>query len=274
MIEAASWSRFKSNWLEVTRDVVGRSHKFEFEGRHVEVKLPPEEHADRGNSYDETIGCFSWKRRHGKDIPQSFHIFKVDLTIDLENTIQVRRELLELPPKQMKFVTQNKKLLFDNIVCEHEILANRAFDYWIRVVRWKAGWWRIGQPEVGDQRSGWGTYLIEKQSNHRFWTGTVRLVAQLPHVVTTDEWDEVQQAASEGSSPPLWFEFLYDAQHKLDIGDSSGCILSLAIACESMFRHVLNKQVPTAENADRRLFDTLSEINIRAIFRKITKFKF
>ena len=128
----------------------------------------------------------------------------------------------------------------------------------------------IGQPAfIGHARS---IYLIEKQSRHRFWAGPIRLVGQLLHIVTTAEWEATQHAVSDRRYPPIWFEFLFDAEHKFHTGDHSGCILSLAIACESMFRHVLNNQVPTTERPDPRLFDTLSEVNIRAIFRNITRF--
>ena len=272
-IQAVSWSRFRSNWLAVSREVVGRSHKFEFEERHIEIKLPREEHANLGKGYDETIRCFEWTGGNGKN-PLNFDIFKVDVIIELQKPIQIPRKLLELPPTQRRLTSHRKGDLFDTIVSNHEELANKAFEYWIRIVRWKAGWWRIGQPEVGDHRSGWSTHLMEKQSRHRFWSGPVRIVAQLPHVLNTAEWNSIQQAVTDSRFPPIWIEFLYDSQHKLDIGDNSGCILSLAIACESIFRHLFNQQIPMPERAEERLFTALSEINIRAICRNITKFEF
>ncbi len=58
------------------------------------------------------------------------------------------------------------------------------------------------------------------------------------------------------------------------MGDKSGCILSLAIACESIFRHAVYNQFPDVTHVDERLIDTFNEINIRAIFRNITKFRF
>ena len=83
------------------------------------------------------------------------------------------------------------------------------------------------------------------------------------------------------TSPPtrfslysIVFAHVVDAQHKLEMGDKSGCILSLAIACESIFRHAVYNQFPDVTHVDERLIDTFNEINIRAIFRNITKFRF
>ncbi len=273
-IEAASWNRFNSDWLAVTREVLGRKHRFNFEGRHVEVCLPQEEHADRGKGYDEVAECIRWKKQNGKDIPENFHIFKVDLTIDLEKPIEVRKALLEFAPVRRELITETKAKLFDKIIEEHESLALKAFDYWIRVVRWKIGFWLIGQPEIQTPRSGWGTYLIEKDGGKRFWAGSHEFTIRFTKAVTIEEWDVIQEALSERREPPIWIEFLFDAQHKLEMGDKSGCILSLAIACESIFRHAVYNQFPDVKHVDERLIDTFNEINIRAIFRNITKFRF
>ncbi len=107
-IEAASWSRSTTNSLAVTRDVLGRSHQFEFEGRQVEVHLPCEEHAYRGKEFDETVSCVSWIHKNGERIPEGFAIYKVDLTIYLEKPVQVRKKMLEISPTRRNLTTQKK----------------------------------------------------------------------------------------------------------------------------------------------------------------------
>ena len=63
-VQIASWNRFKSEGLAVAPDVLGRTHHFDFEGKGVEVRLPGEEHLNRGEGYDTLVACTTWLKGH------------------------------------------------------------------------------------------------------------------------------------------------------------------------------------------------------------------
>jgi hypothetical protein len=270
-VKIASWNRFKSEGLAVAPDVLGRTHHFDFEGKRVEVRLPREEHLNRGEGYDTIVECTAWFKGH---IPAYFHILRVDMLIDVSEEIELEEELLKHSPRREHLTSPSRMKLLDNTVEEHKSLALRAFDYWIRVVRWKNDFWRIGQPEVYGYQSGWGTYLLVKGEENRFWTTGHTISVPRTKALTAEVWGLVQTALQEEVRPPTWFEFLYDAHQELEVGDKTGCILSLAIASETMFRRILEKQVPDTEKIDPEFMEAMSRMNVRTVMAHITKFSF
>jgi hypothetical protein len=270
-VKIASWNRFKSEGLAIAPDLLGRTHHFDFEGRRVEVRLPREEHLNRGEGYDTLVECTTWFKGH---IPAYFHILRVDVLIDVSHEVELEEELLKHPPRREHLTTPSRAKFLDSTVEEHQSLAFRAFDYWIRVVRWKNDFWRIGQPEVYGYQSGWGTYLLVKGEEKHFWATGHTVPVPRTKAVAAEVWEAVQTALHEGLRPPTWFEFLYDAHQELEVGDKTGCILSLAIASETMFRRILEKQVPPAEKIDPEFIETIAEMNVRTVMRHIKKFSF
>lgn len=273
-IEATSWNRFHTRDLSVEREVMGRVHEFQFEGRNVRVSVPSEEQADRDRKYEALASCVRMRRDEGKEIPTGYRVHKVDVSIDLEHGVVIRKELLERPPNRKELIPEGKQRYFEETCSQLDHIAHRAFDYWIRVVRWKAGFWEIGQPEVRGASSGGGAYLANKNGGQRFWAGTVYFRAPFGRLIAADIWSLVQEALATGAEPPIWLEYLFDAQQKHETGDQSGCVLSLAIACESMLRHIVNEQVPDRQKADPKLWDVINEVNIRGLMRHITGFDF
>lgn len=273
-IRAASWNRFVSTSLAVSPEAMGSEHRFRFRDRTVSVHVPDVGMADRGDGFDNVAECRHWKTVNGKQIPLSYDVYKIDLYVDLLEPINIPPIMLQSSPKQDHLISKTVAEQFEYICTEHEQLAYMAFEYWIRVLRWKSQYWRIGQPEVIGRKSGWGTYLVSKRSKKRFWIGVRKIIARRHHIVTLEEMNAVQKAVKTQDEPPIWIEYLSDAEHKFDNGDFNGCILSLAISCESIFRRIVEEQIPDNNNVDPQVFATLSEINIRSMFKYITKYQF
>jgi hypothetical protein len=270
-VKIASWNRFKSEGLAVAPDILGGTHHFDFEGKRVEVRLPREEHLNRGEGYDSLVECTTWFKGH---TPAYFDILRVDMLIDVSEEVELEEELLKTLPIREHLTSLSKMTFLDNTVEEHQSIAVRAFDYWIRVVRWKNDFWRIGQPEVYGYQSGWGTHLLVKGEEKHFWATGHTISVPGTKALTAEVWEAVQMALHEGLRPPTWFEFLYDAHQELEVGDKTGCILSLAIASETMFRRILEKQVPDAEKIDPEFLEAISKMNVRTVMGHITKFSF
>jgi hypothetical protein len=51
--EVKSWTRFVIRHLGAQPDIMGREHRFAFDGNMITIKLPRLEHVDRGEGYDE-----------------------------------------------------------------------------------------------------------------------------------------------------------------------------------------------------------------------------
>ncbi len=271
-VNAASWSRFKPHGLMVARDLLGFVHRFEFEERRVEVRLPQEQHATSEAEHDTVVRCFMWKKIAGEEVPFGFDISAVDVVVDIDHAVSIQKEMIG--HVDLGIPTKSQADILDKLTSECDTVARKAFDYWIRVVRWTVRSLIVGRPIVVGYESGWSTYLIEKSSRQRFWAAAHTLKGYWPEPLSVEQWNTIQERLNESRRPPIWFEFLFDAYHKADMGDQSGCILSLAIALENMLRHVLLKQIPHNELLDPRLIETISEINVRAVIKNITKCQF
>lgn len=253
---------------------MGLSHRFDFDGRSVEVRLPSESAADRGEGYDTVARCVRWKRHDGKKIPLAYNISKIDVSVIVKGMIEIPEKLLQLSPNQFDMITESKAEYLNSMASVHEKSAARAFDYWIRVVRWKTRFWMIGQSEVIGAESGWGTYLIDKDTKHRFWVGIRTWVADGAPIVYVDKMMSVLESARRAEVPPIWFEFLFDAEHKANIGDRNGCVLDLAIAFESLLKRLLITQISKDNSIDPQISKLLSKLGIRLVFRHIRKCDF
>ena len=69
-------------------------------------------------------------------------------------------------------------------------ISRRAFDHWIRTLRWKADNWRIGLPEVYGAETGWSTYLQVKETQKMVWVGTQIFAVPAEKAVTPTIWHE------------------------------------------------------------------------------------
>ena len=270
-IRVASWNRFRSEGLAVKPDVLGRAHDFEFEGERIRIRLPREEHLNKEEGHETLVDCYAWE---SDGSPLYYDILRVDVIIDVPQEMELEQALVSQPPRREHLTMPSKARFLGRIVDDHQSLALRAFDYWIRVIRWKNDYWRIGQPEVYGHPSGWGTRLFVKETGKNFWLkgSTVTLMGR--KALTAELWDKIEVALNESLPPPTWFEFLFDARQKLEVGDNTGCVLSLAIATETVFRRILERQVPDMEKVDPAFFDTISLLNARTIINRIRKFNF
>ena len=216
----------------------------------------------------------SLEESSGKNVPTSYRIHKVDTLVNIPEEIVLPKELLELNPNQNNLIDNELKKHFEFLLNICGLLSRLAFEYWISLLRLKSVQWYAAQPEIIDSESGWVTYLLDKKTSHRFWVEPHRFTAHIPYVFTRKDMNAVINAAINHLKSPIWYEFLFDAEHKFANGDLNGCVLSLAITCESMFRRIIECQIPDTKAVDPEIFRTLDEINIRSIFKHLKKFKF
>lgn len=271
-VAAASWNQFDVTDFAVTADVVGRKHRFVFRGKTVEIALPKDTDAVKPPIGMERIRTVAWTRTASEKIPTIYEIYDVDVFMLLDKELTIPKKLLESQPKHPEFTTQNKAKYLDDLTDLHEGLSAQAFDYWIRVLRWQTKSSSIGMPTVSKQRYVGSTYLIDLKTCHRFWAGSMHIIGKIPTGMTLTVWNEIQRVLRTGKEPPIWFEFLFDAQHKLRTEDYNGAILSAAIACESTIRSMFARQIPEFPNLDSSVTHLINQINIRAVLGRLKKF--
>ena len=147
-------------------------------------------------------------------------------------------------------------------------VAHRAFDLWIRTLRWKANDFWIGLPEGTVVATGLQVEIREKDTPNRLWTGGDELITvYLEKVVTTKVWDDVSAALLSGLEPPIFYDLLYDAMAHLVVrGDLKRAVVDAAVAAETYMRTIVQEGFP--DGLDEPFQTYINEANISQVISK------
>ena len=257
-ISAKTWNRFLTNNFCVSANVMGAVHRFEFENRRVSVILPKAEHADRDDHYDKVATLIS--RCSKTNEPITYSLFKVDLEIDVPDSIDVPDEALTNPPKQFEHYSVAQKKIVDDICDQHSGIAEKAFEYWLDVIRWVSGSALVGQSNVEGFKSGWSTYLRDSQTNHDVWTSTTVIMVYREVEVTKDHWERAAKHLQNGDKIPMHLRFLHDAKTSVRNNLYEKAIIEIAMACEIYLRYEVFEFIP--DNTPSEITKYIEEANV------------
>lgn len=258
-ISARTWTRFLVTNFNVTADVMGSAHEFDFHGHRVSIKLPQRDQADRGERYDKvaSISC----RRADTEEPLTYEVLKVDVEIAVENQLSVPSEALERPPKQFEHFSEEQTKAVDNVCEKYSEIADKAFQYWLEVIRWATDYALIGQPEISGPDSGWPTYILESSTNHRVWAGTTAIRVPYHKEVSQGDWEKASEHLLSGEEVPMHLRFLQDAETSTRNEQYEKAILELAMACEIYLRHSVFEFIPEDTHTELRKYIEEANIN-------------
>ena len=166
--------------------------------------------------------------------------------------------------------SKSEKERFDNIAHQATRVLNRAFDYWIDILRWKTKNPKICTPIEKRRLTLWATYLIDRSNKSRFYSPGLVFMAEGENPVKKREWTAAQKALENSAEVPIWFHYYAEAHHRLSVDDRRGFILSLAIASETLIRALMEGFLKTPINNDViALINSISIGRILDRWRKI-----
>ena len=273
VVRANSVHQFSPDRFCVTPELLGAEHVFDYSERQVSVAIPN----TRKESQDLPrefwgVECYKW--RSAGNVPLEYKVNRIKMQVAVGNEIAVPEQALKVAPRQDELFTKPERERFDKLVNEQSELAIDAFRYWLSVLRWKARVGHIGEPQVkaSDHSSG-GSALQDSASGHRFWLQGHRIAVQGSKVITPSEWHLTQKALMESKSPPIWFDFVFQGEQRINNHDLTGAVLSLAIALEALIRglttHYLSKQP-----VEPLICEIVDRANFRSILTRLRKLTF
>lgn len=266
-ISAKTWNRFITTNLCVAAEVMGSIHEFEFENHNVTVRLPKPEHADRDERIDDVASLISY--RSDTKEPLLYSVLKVDVEIAIPSEISVPDEVLSKPPNQFEHFSDEQKNAVDSICKQFSDLAEKAFQYWLDIIRWVSGYALIGQPSISDFESGWSTYIMENATNHRVWGESVNITVYLDSEITKEHWEKALEHLVSGDVIPMHLRFLHDAKASIRNGQYEKAIIELAMACEIYLRYSVFEFIPNSTPAQLKTY--IKEANINQYASKFFK---
>jgi len=249
-ISVFSWNRFRSRSLYIAPEVVGKRHRFLYDGHRVTISLPtlkmltPRKELMTQIDHEVLLSYNSWREENGEEHPVAYWVSSVDIVIDYGKPIKVPNGVLDRSPNAYDLVSKKRQGQLNKIANDQEDVARRVFDYWLKIMRWKTDNSSLGRPEVKGHESGWSTYLLDASTRKRFWIGETVIHVSRENPVTLQEWNKVGKLIRNSVHSPLYFDYYYDALEHLALGDLDRCIVDLAVSCETLMRGVIETNLP------------------------------
>lgn len=265
-----AFSRFSLDRFCIVPGLVAATHEFIFEGKKAIFSLPGPE-KETGYYDQRRIECRAWKTEG--HVPLEYDVHSLDVEIELEDTIRVPEAIRHLNPNQFELLQPNEQERLNKTVSETGAELHKAFAYWLRVLRWKSGIGYIGEPSVsyaGGHQGG--AVLCERSTGHRMWLQghSISVVGNRP--VTSEQWVATQGALTAGKTPPVWFDFLFDAEMRINNDDLVGGVLSLAISLEVNVRFVFSHHLRKA-SVEPVILEIFDQTNLRSLLNRFKKMR-
>ena len=243
---------------------MGSEHRFVFENSMFAIKIPSIDQVDRGQGYDEVASVGA--RRVVDNEPLEFHIHKVDVEVSIPVIVSIPSEVLDRPANAYDLFSNEEQKRLNKIAEQHQSIAEKAFEYWIRIVRWVCDDPRLGRDQIEDFHSGWSTYLIGEESGTKIWIQGLVLHVRGYKTLRLEEWNEIQSRLSQGSQPPIYVELKHDAEENIRLGDYRRSLVDMAIACETFLRIAVLQTLPSELNT--KLAEYIEEANVSQYINK------
>ena len=225
---AYAWNRFATPHFSIAAALEGAGHEFTFEGFAVRVKLPPATRA--GDDDDARLRITD---RSAGEAPVQFDVCDVDVEVDQHNTAEILA-LVESRGWPARDV---------DLVADVAEFAGRAFDHWLRIVRWRTKQWRIGRPGAYLPATFGACTLYEHRINRRL-SEPIAALPTTDHHVTLEQWAEIQATLSAHLRAPLFYDLYFDGREHLAAQDLRRAVMDFASACEVLLKTLLDRRMP------------------------------
>jgi hypothetical protein len=143
---------------------LGQSHEFTLEGRDIAISLPtaeslPDYDTPGGYVRGKRLSLSTWQRaQDGQLQPIDVIVHDADVMVSIPGRTSIPEEARTTSSITHEFFSEQQEKHLDRLAVDYGNLAHRAFDLWIRTLRWKADDYRIGQSELsGVETTGWRT---------------------------------------------------------------------------------------------------------------------
>lgn len=259
-----SWNRFVTRGLAVHPDLMGFCHRFTHNGYIVEIKLPDASKVkDRpGIGVVATIGS----RRSSGGEPLEFKILQVDVQVNMSETLWIDSDVFNRDPVAYELFSEQEQRQFENVCKAHEQIAKRSFEYWLSIMRYALGDYRIGRIEVKGNESGWSTRLKDIEKERTVWIQKGVFAVTGCRVVMPTEWLVVQDLLDKNILPPIFISLKHDAEESMCNGDYRKSLIELAMCCETFLRYCVLASLP--KELDKNIVNAIEELNINQYVTK------
>lgn len=252
---------FSVIFFPVSERFLGRKFSFQFDNFPVTIEIPPK-------SKNKT---FNFLEKRGEVKGEVFYeVTRIEIYVDTQTPTKIPAKALEDNSIRIDHYSETLEKKFKSILEKHQDIPARAFSNFSRVLRWKAKRNILRPSYQTGPSSGGGFELLAGENLIRVYGGSIYLSARMDTPITEKTFKKTQEALSKGLTSPVWFDFLYDAYHRQEMGDKEGALLFFVISLETIMRGLFWLDAPNVTNEGFR--NLVDGINIRGIISKRKKF--
>jgi len=244
-VDLLSRNRFITRNLAVVPELVGKATEFKFENSQVRIELPTEDKLTESREDDSPLHIIGYAKKDGSKKPTKIAVNSVVVLVRINERIRLPKEVLTRHPNPIDLLSNEQQKQLDKLAKAYGDTAYRAFDLWIRTLRWKSGNGAIGRPEIHGAKSGRSTYLLNGQTGRRFWAYPKPLTLRMYECITLPQWHEVEVALELGQQPPIYIDLMFDGIEQCKVGDLQSSVVDLAVACEAFMRIRVMQNLPS-----------------------------
>ena len=249
--DSLNW--FKLRGVATEASLLGSKHQFEFEGHHVEIKLPDlSKLRDPGDDHAALIPS---GRYTNEMQPVSYKIQLVEIKVKILQELLVDPETFNRTPVAYDLYSESEQLAFERMCAEYRMLSKRAFEYWVSILRWKLNDFRIGQDEIDGIESSWSCTLQDHIEGRVIWQEALQYSFPGFRVVEKRGWNQIQTVLIDNESPPVYDSALVLANTFCKHGNLGFALVQVCVACESVLaesyeRYLLSRGVSKKKYKD------------------------
>lgn len=129
-------------------------------------------------------------------------------------------------------------------------VAEKVFDDWTRIARWKHFNRWIGRPNLSPE--GWRGRLHLSGSEELLLSTGSTTFRTTGGMLTVDGWAATVRSMVAGETSPLSVDLVLDGQWHLELGDVRRCIVDTAVGCEVYLRTKVLETIPAGKLGLRR----------------------
>lgn len=244
---------FSLSNFSVEESLLGRRHKFEFGGKRIAIRLPTKKEIGRYGPESEI--CVGRLESH-KPGPRGglkeakYKLFEAKLSIQMIEVFNVPKKL---PPEAVtpyEAMNEGEQESLLEALQDYGPIANHAFRYWLRVLRWKTGLGLLGREISEDYDRQHDSNTIDPRSGESFGYGYGYFLVPARQLVTRDHWNECRKSLRKKTEPPVWVDWILDGELLEANGNIRGAAANYAIACESFLLSAFFAEIPKTLDDD------------------------
>lgn len=261
--------------LEVEEWLLGRTHKFERAEKMVTIRLPTKGEIDRDtNLSPHKFGGISSYRlgSNGEREDATYAIYRVIVSIQMSEIVRVPVELPTGVKTPYAALSDADQKAFKRNLKAYGPIANEAFRYWLRVMRWKTGEGLLGRGNLEEPDRTHSANVVDPRNNKTFGTGYGMYTIRGEPLVRQEHWTAVRPVLRKGTEPPVWAAWIAEGEVSEANGNIQGAVAYFAIACESFLLAEFFDAFP--QRTDNNVMDIIErQISGRAVIERFAKSK-